>query len=65
MRNDIRFAGIALAWNTEYAIAYAEKLIEMGYFAKVMTDKTVAYSHRPFSRQDAEVTFDALNRPEG
>lgn len=61
MRNDISFAGIALEWTEQYARDYCDKLIEMGFYAKVINDKFVAYSPLPFSRQDAAAVLEQIN----
>lgn len=63
MRQDIRFAGIALNWSSEYVQSYSDKLIEMGYCAKVLPlFEIVAYSYRPFSRMDAEEAYRELQQ---
>lgn len=65
MRTDIRFAGLALNWTSQYATAYCDKMIEMGFYCKVLDFDTVivAYSPLPFSRQEAMESFSRF--PEG
>ena len=58
MRTDIRFAGIAAHWTESYAKIYCEKILEMGWCARVMSNNTddgffVVYAHRPFCRKEA------------
>lgn len=62
MRNDIKFAGIAMSWTKEYAQSYLRKLFEMGYNAKCLEDSIVAYSHKPFSKSEAIESFTALKK---
>jgi hypothetical protein len=67
MRQDIRFAGLTLSWDYPYAKAYSDKLHEMGFYAKdLLSDKwIVAYSHRQFSRAEAEEVLSNLKIDEG
>lgn len=59
----IKFAGLASKWNNAYAKAYAEKLFEMGMFSKSLELSgtfIVAYSHKSFTRLEAENCLAAL-----
>lgn len=54
--NYIRFAGISLNWDQQYAKKYCEKLIEMGYCTKIIDVNPfyiVSYAHKPFSVKEA------------
>jgi hypothetical protein len=59
----IKFAGLASEWDSEYAKTYADKLHEMGFFAKALKFKdfyVVAYAHKSFTRDDADRSFRAI-----
>jgi hypothetical protein len=59
----IKFAGLALKWEREYAKQYAEKLNEIGFCAKIIEQGDtclVAYCYKPFSRQQAETALEIL-----
>ena len=52
----IKFAGLYLKWDVEYASSYKKKLEEMGFYAKIIEfegNSIVAYSHRSFLRTEA------------
>lgn len=61
----IKFAGLASEWSIDYAKAYAEKLFDMGFSAKAMafgTEYIVAYSYKPFSRNEANEALGNLSQ---
>lgn len=59
----IKFAGLASEWDSEYAKAYADKLHEMGFFAKALKFKdfyAVAYAHKSFTKVEIDEAFAAI-----
>ena len=53
----IKFAGLVSEWTIEYASSYAEKLFELGFYAKSIElngKKVVAYGNYPFTRLDID-----------
>lgn len=58
----IKFAGLASEWKSEYAKAYADMLHEIGFCAKAISvgKEIVAYSHKSFTRTEAEITLNDL-----
>lgn len=61
----VRFAGLGLSWNQDYAQVFAKYLHEIGYLAKPLDigkGYVVAYSHKQFSLIDVQANLDALLR---
>lgn len=60
----LKVAGIGLSWDEKYAIAYCNRLFEMGFFAKRYEAAEgkflVGYSHRDFTLPELEVVLDHL-----
>ena len=57
----IRIAGLGVDWPKGFAWTYKEKLYEIGFCSKVISNNNkeyVAYSHRDFTKGEAD---DVLN----
>ena len=63
--NHIRIAGLGVSWPEGYSWIYKEKLDEVGLCAKVIECRKskkeyVAYSHRPFTKSEADLVLSLL-----
>ena len=61
--NHIKFAGLVSKWDLTYAKTYVEKLYEIGFLAKpikIGDAFIVAYSHRNFTKPDAELALGVI-----